>query len=149
MIISLSAFAPENYLVSRDGFGSSIPSQPAHLHIQADHGAYLRDSYRVPWRHLFIYFKPLYAIGSVPCLSGHAIAYRWRSMPRVRRHKASKPQGSSERVLPCQVTMYQLISSSFSHTHYWYDIYPNKYLERRGGLPGDRLDLADRAIHLQ
>ena len=28
--ISLSAFAPEN-LVSRDGFGSPVPRQPAHL----------------------------------------------------------------------------------------------------------------------
>ena len=35
MNISLSAFAPEN-LVSRDGFGSPIPRQPAHhLHTQA------------------------------------------------------------------------------------------------------------------
>ena len=38
---------------------------------------------------------PSTAIGSVPNLSGHAIAYRWRSLPRVRRHKASKPQGCS------------------------------------------------------
>ena len=148
MNISLSAFAPEN-LVSRDGFGSSVPSHPVHLHTQAEYGAYLRGSSRVPRRHPFIYFKPLYAIGSVPSLLGHAIAYRWRSMPRVRRHRASKPQGSSERVLPCQVTMGQLKSASLSHTHYWYEIYPNKYLERRGGLPGDRSDLADRAIHLQ
>ena len=51
--------------------------------------------------------KPPYAIGSVPSLSGPAIAYRWRSLPRVRRHRASKPQGSSERVLPWQVTMDQ------------------------------------------
>ena len=44
----------------------------------------------------FIYlFKPPYAIGSVPSLSGHAIAYLWRSLPRVRRHRASKSQGSS------------------------------------------------------
>ena len=35
------------------------------------------------------------------------IAYRWRSLPRVRRHRASKPQGSSKRVLPWQVTMDQ------------------------------------------
>ena len=33
------------------------------------------------------------------------IAYRWRSLPRVRRHRASKPQDSSERVLRWQVTM--------------------------------------------
>ena len=63
-----------------------------------------------------------YAIGSVPSLSGHAIAYRWCSLPRVRRHRASQPQGSSERVLPWQVTMDQLICASLSHTHYWHEV---------------------------
>ena len=109
-------------LVSRDGFGSPVPRQPAHLHTQAESGAYLRDSSRVPRRRPFIYIKPLYAIGSVPSLSGHAIAYRWCSLPRFRRHRASKPQGSSERVLPWQVTMDQLICASLSHTHYWYEV---------------------------
>ena len=66
--------------------------------------------------------KPPYATGSVPSLSGHAIAYRWPSLPRVRRHRASKSQGSSERVLPWQVTMDQLIFASLSHTHYWYEV---------------------------
>ena len=37
MNFSLSPFAPEN-LVSRDGFGSPVPRQPAHLHTQADTG---------------------------------------------------------------------------------------------------------------
>ena len=53
--ISLSPFAPKN-LVSRDGFGSPVPRQPAHLHTQAESGAYLRDSLGVPRRRLFIYF---------------------------------------------------------------------------------------------
>ena len=66
--------------------------------------------------------KPPYAIGSVPSLSCHAIAYRWRSLPRVRRHRASKPQGNSERVLPWQITMDQIIFASLSHTHYWYEV---------------------------
>ena len=66
--------------------------------------------------------KPPHAIGSVPNLSGHAIAYRWRSLPRVRRRRASKPQGSSERVLPWQITMDRLIFASLSHTHYWYEM---------------------------
>ena len=92
-IISPSAFAPEN-LVSRDGFGSPVPRQPAYLHTQAESGAYLRDFSRVPRRRLFKCLKPPYAIGSVPSSSGHAVAYRWRSPPRVRRHMASKPQGS-------------------------------------------------------
>ena len=38
----------ENELVSRDGFGSFVPPQPAHLHTQAEYVAYLRDSSRVP-----------------------------------------------------------------------------------------------------
>ena len=61
-------------------------------------------------------------IGSVSSLSGHAVAYRWRSLPRVRRDRASKPQGGSERVLPWQVTMDRLICASLSHTHYWYKV---------------------------
>ena len=69
-----------------------------------------------------MYFKPPYTIGSVPSLSGHAIAYQWRSLPRVCRHRASKPQGRSERVLPWQVTMDQIIFASLSHTHYWYEV---------------------------
>ena len=52
--ISLSAFVPEN-LVSRDGLGSPVPRQPAHLRNQAQSGAYLRDSSRVPRRRPFIH----------------------------------------------------------------------------------------------
>ena len=62
-------------------------------------------------------FKPPYAIGSVPCLSGHAIAYRWRSLSSVCRH------GSIVlKVVPAtgaaifQVTMDQLMCASlFPH----------------------------------
>ena len=97
--ISLSTFAPEN-LVSRDGFGNPVPRQLTHLHNQAGSGTYLQDSSRVPRWRPFTYLKPPCAIGSVPSLSGHAIAYRWPSLPNVRRHRASKPQDSSERVLP-------------------------------------------------
>ena len=119
MNIPLSPCVPEN-LVSRDGFSRPVPRQPAHLHTQADFGAYLRDSSRVPRRRPFM--KPPYAIGSVPSLSGHANAYRWRSLPRVRWHRASKPQGSSEQRLPWQVTMDQLICAFLSHTHYRYKV---------------------------
>ena len=117
MNIPLSPCVPGN-LVSRDGFSRPVPRQPAHLHTQAESG--LLAGFRVPRRRLFMI--PPYAVGSVPSLSGHAIAYRWRSLPRVRRHRASKPQGSSERVLPWQVTMDQLIYASLSHTHYWYEV---------------------------
>ena len=116
---SLVPVVPEN-LVSRDGFSRPVPRQPAHLHTQAESGAYLRDSSRVPRRRLSM--KPPYDIGPVPSLSGHAIAYRWRLLPRVRRHRASKHQGSFERVLPWQVTMDQSIFASLSHTHYWYEV---------------------------
>ena len=119
MNIPLSPCVPEN-LASRDGFSRPVPRQPAHLHTQAESGAYLRDCPRVPRRRPFM--KPPYAIGPVPSLSGHAIAYRWRLLPRVRRHRASKPQGSSERVLPWQITMDQLVCPSLSHTHYWYEV---------------------------
>ena len=82
MNIPLSrACLPEN-LVSRDGFSRPVPRPPAHLHTQAEPGAYLRDSSRVLRRRPFM--KPPYAIGSVPSLSGHAITYRWRSLPVVR-----------------------------------------------------------------
>ena len=87
MNFTLSPFAPENF-VSRDGFGSLIPLQPAPLYTQAESDAYLWDSSRVPRRRPFIYVKPPHAIGSVPSISGHANAYRWRPLPRVRRHTA-------------------------------------------------------------
>ena len=129
MNIPLSPCVPEN-LVSRDGFSCPVPRQPAHLPTQAKSGAYLRDCSRVPRRRPFV--KPPYAIRSIPILSGHAIAYRWRPLPRVRRHRASKPQGSSERVLPWQVTMDQLIFASLSHTHYWYELAILKVPAERG-----------------
>ena len=120
MNIPPSPCVPEN-LVSRDEFSRPVPRQPAHLHPQAESGAYLRDSSRVPRRRPFM--KPPYAIGLVPSLSGHAITYRWRSLPRVRRHRGSKSQSSSEQVLPWPITMGQLIFASLSHTHYyWYEV---------------------------
>ena len=54
--------------------------------------------------------------------SRNCVAYRRHSLPRVRRHRAGKPQCSSERVLPWQVTMDQLICAYLSHTHYWYEV---------------------------
>ena len=89
----LSPFAPENYMVSRDGFGRPAPRQPACSPLRLN----LVLSHRIPTDlcggvHLLI---PPFAIGSVPSLSGHAVAYGWRSLPRVRRHRASSPQGSS------------------------------------------------------
>ena len=118
MNISLSPFAPEN-LVS---FGSPVPRQPAHLHTQAESGAYLRDSSRVPRRRLFIYLNHHTPWGQSRAYRVSQLRTKWRSLPRVRRHRASKPQGSSERVLPWQVTMDQLICTYLSHTNYWYEV---------------------------
>ena len=41
---------------------------------------------------------------------------------RVHRHGNSSSQGSSERVLPWQITMDQLIFASLSHAQYWYEV---------------------------
>ena len=124
MNISLSAFAPEN-LASRDGpreTGSAVTSRVSLLISILRLNLVL--TYGIPPEFrggVHSYLKPTYAIGSVPSSSGHAIAHRWCSLPRVRRHRASKHQGSSERVLPWQITMDQLICASLSHTHYWYE----------------------------
>ena len=74
-----------------------------------------RDSSRFPRRSpLFI---PPYAIGPVPSLSTHAVAYRWRSLLRVRRHRASSPQGSSNNECCFYITMDQLICAPpFPHS---------------------------------
>ena len=57
MNIPLSPCVPEN-LVSRDGFSRPVPRQPTHLHTQAEYGAYLRDSSRVPLRRPFMRNTP-------------------------------------------------------------------------------------------
>ena len=49
--VSLSAFVPEN-LVSRDGFGSPVPRQAAHLHLVLTYG--IPPEFR-GGAHLFIY----------------------------------------------------------------------------------------------
>ena len=66
MNIFLSSFAPEN-LVSREGFGSPVPRQSAHLHTQAEFGAYLlRDSSRVPWRRPYICLTAIHTPSGPP-----------------------------------------------------------------------------------
>ena len=121
IIFSLSPFAPEN-LVSRDGFGSPVPRQPAHLHTQAKSGAYLRDSSRVPERRPFVYLN-------YHTPSGESRVYRVMQLRidgvHYRESAGTGPvnvKGSSKRVLPWQVTMDQLICASLSHIHYWYEV---------------------------
>ena len=104
MNTSLSPFAPEN-LVSRDKYGRPIQRQ-LFLQTQAESGASQRGSSRLRRRlSIYLYRHPLsgqsfraspyYIIVLYYSLSGHAIAYRWRSLPRIHRHRASGPQGSS------------------------------------------------------
>ena len=71
--------------------------------------------------HLFI---PPYAIGPVPSLSGHAFSYRWRSLPRVRRHRASSPQVPvTGACCFCRSPWTNQCTPLFSHTHYyWYEV---------------------------
>ena len=91
---SLSLYAPDN-LVTRDRFVR--PSYPAsawsfstlRLNLVLTHGVPTAFHGGV---HLL---TPPMVIGSVSSLSGHTIAYRWRSLPRVRRHKASSLQDIS------------------------------------------------------
>ena len=80
-VISLSPFAPENLLVSReDGFGSHVPRQPAHLR------AYLRDSSRFPRRRPFIY---LHSVDVVGCCFSHS-AY-WLSTRKKLLYTVANP----------------------------------------------------------
>ena len=65
--IPLSPWVHDN-LVLRNVFSRPVPRQPAHLHTQAEYGAYLRDSSRVPRRRPFM--KPPYAA------SGQSRVYR-------------------------------------------------------------------------
>ena len=116
MNISLSAFAPE---IWSHETGSAVLSRVSlfisilRLNLVLTYG--IPPGFR-GGVHLFN-FKLSYAIGSIPSLSGHATAYRWRSLPRVHRYRANKPQDSFEQVLPWQVTMDQLTCASLYHTH--------------------------------
>ena len=74
--------------------GSAVPSRVSLpiLHTQAESGAYSRYSFRLPRRRLFI--DTAIRHRRSPELIG-SIAYRWRSLPRVRPHRARSPQGDS------------------------------------------------------
>ena len=82
MVFSLSPFAPEK-LVLQDGFGP-VPScvRPLIHQTQAESSAFLPLSTKTST------YIPSTTIGLAPNLSDHAIACRWRSLPRVRWHSA-------------------------------------------------------------
>ena len=108
---------PEN-LVSRDGFDVPSHVSPIIRHTQAEfrrtHGIFPLCTTASPYtvnRHR-----------ASPECSGYAIAYRWRSLPRIHRHRASSPQGSSSRgccLFRCHPGP-AFVRLLFSHTQYWY-----------------------------
>ena len=118
MNISLSVFAPEK-LVSRDGFGSPVPRQPAHLHTQAESGADFRVSSRFPRRRPFIYVKTAIRHRVSPEFIGSLTQLRTDGVHC--RESAGTGQVNLKVVpnecCPGQVTMDQLICASRSHTH--------------------------------
>ena len=63
------------------------------------------------------------------------MAFTAESPPAHGRHTARKPQGSSKWVLPWQVTMDQLICSSLSHAHYWYEVVCSGHIESIANVP--------------
>ena len=74
-------------------------------------------------------FLPPHTIRSVESLSGHAVAYQWRSLPRVRWHRASivlKVVRVTGVAFASPWTNYYC-APLFSHTHYWYKVSMFKY----------------------
>ena len=76
--------------------GSTVPSRVSQLIILRTQAECLLTGFLPISAAASIYlFKLPYAIGSIRSSSGHALACRWRSLPRVRRHRASSLQSSS------------------------------------------------------
>ena len=94
MNLSLSPFTPES-LVSRDMSGSPVPRKPAHSPYSGSILCLLKGFLLISAAAFIHSFKPPDIIRSLPSLSGHATACRWRSLTRVRQHRVSSPQGSS------------------------------------------------------
>ena len=105
-----------------DEFSSPVLRQPAPLHTQTQSGAHLRDFSRVPRWRPFINLDRHTPSGQSRVCWVMQMRTGWRSLPRVRCHRASKPQCSSKPVLPWPVTMDQLVCASLSHTQYWYEV---------------------------
>ena len=77
----------------KNAFGRPVSSRPV-VNLVTYYLTVLTDSShssRCPGQRPSI---PSTTTGSVPSLSGHAIAYLWYSPPRAHRHRSSSPQGS-------------------------------------------------------
>ena len=107
---------------SRD-LGTAVPSRvsPLILHTYyVEPGVYSRGFSRFPPRRPHI---PSNVFGSVPSLSGHAAAYRWRSLPTIRRYlirsrQASLTNGGSSFRSHRHGSFFDV--PLFFHIHYWY-----------------------------
>ena len=110
-------------LVSRDGFSRPVPRQPAHLHTQAESGAYSRGSSRVLRRRPCIYLNRHIPLGQ--CRLYRVTQLRTNDV-HCRESAGTGPVNL--KVVPVtgaalsQVPMDQLIYASLSHTHYWYEV---------------------------
>ena len=117
MNIPLSPCVPEN-LVSRDGFSRPVPRQPAHLHTQAESGAYLQDSSRVPRR------RPL--MNRTP--SGQSQVFRVTQLRAdgVDYRESAGTRPVNLKVVPNECCLgrspWTIIFASLSHSHYWYEV---------------------------
>ena len=103
--------------------GSAVPSGVSLLilHTQAECGAYSQDSSRFPLRRPLIVDTAIrHRVSSAFIRSRNA--YRWRSLPRVYRHRASNPQVSSS--IGCCLLGYHhgsiFVRLSFPTPHCWY-----------------------------
>ena len=105
------------YLRSRLGSwsretGSAVPSRVILLilHIQTELGAYSRDSSRFPRRchSPFIYVTANHHRVSPEFIRSRKMAYRWHSLPRVRRYRASSLQRSSSNECCCLFGYHQI-----------------------------------------
>ena len=113
--IPLSPCVPEN-LVSRDGSSRPVPRQPAHLHTQSG-GIWCLLTGFLPSSAA----APIYET-AIHTPSGQSRVYRVTQFRtdgvHCRESAGTGPvnlkQGSSERVLPWQITMNQLIFASLS-----------------------------------
>ena len=108
---SLSPFAPDN-LALRGGFGRPCPASACSFSIRRLNLVPTRGLLPISAAASIYLLKQPYAIGSVPCLSGDPFAYRWHSLPRFRRHRASSPQSSFSNGYCLFVTMSQLMYAS-------------------------------------
>ena len=89
LIFSLCPFAPG---LARRVWSSRPLSARSFLYTPAESSIWYLLTGFLPLSATASTHIPSTAIGSIPSLSGYAIAYRWCSLPRVRRHRASKPQ---------------------------------------------------------